>query len=62
MIFFLLFAQNLDLTQYRLIHDGSLTMKKNPSIQLHGLLFEDMIVLLTKQVLLTHTFFFINII
>ncbi|XP_036230868.2 uncharacterized protein RhoGEF2 isoform X3 [Bactrocera oleae] len=41
--------KNLDLTQYRLIHDGSLTMKKNPSIQLHGLLFEDMIVLLTKQ-------------
>ncbi|KAL9914982.1 rho guanine nucleotide exchange factor 2 isoform 2-T9 [Glossina fuscipes fuscipes] len=41
--------KNLDLTQYRLIHDGSLTMKKNPSIQLHGLLFENMIVLLTKQ-------------
>ncbi|XP_065366729.1 uncharacterized protein RhoGEF2 isoform X2 [Calliphora vicina] len=41
--------KNLDLTQYRLIHDGSLTMKKNPSIQLHGLLFETMIVLLTKQ-------------
>ncbi|XP_061399926.1 uncharacterized protein LOC133335632 [Musca vetustissima] len=41
--------KNLDLTQFRLIHDGSLTMKKNPSIQLHGLLFETMIVLLTKQ-------------
>ncbi|XP_037947686.1 uncharacterized protein LOC119679413 [Teleopsis dalmanni] len=41
--------KNLDLTQYRLIHDGSLTMKKNPSIQLHGLLFDSMIVLLTKQ-------------
>lgn len=26
-------------------------MKKNPSIQLHGLLFETMIVLLTKQVI-----------
>uniref|UniRef100_A0A1I8P3A6 DH domain-containing protein n=1 Tax=Stomoxys calcitrans TaxID=35570 RepID=A0A1I8P3A6_STOCA len=40
--------RNLDLTQYRLIHDGSLTMKKNPSVQLYGLLFETMIVLLTK--------------
>lgn len=42
--------KKLDLTQHRLIHDGNLTMKKNPSIQLHGLLFENMIVLLTKQV------------
>ncbi|KAH8420973.1 hypothetical protein KR222_000293, partial [Zaprionus bogoriensis] len=41
--------KKLDLTQHRLIHDGNLTMKKNPSIQLHGLLFENMIVLLTKQ-------------
>ncbi|XP_068146998.1 uncharacterized protein RhoGEF2 isoform X2 [Drosophila tropicalis] len=41
--------RKLDLTQHRLIHDGNLTMKKNPSIQLHGLLFENMIVLLTKQ-------------
>lgn len=42
--------KKLDLTQHRLVHDGNLTMKKNPSIQLHGLLFENMIVLLTKQV------------
>ncbi|XP_023037751.1 uncharacterized protein LOC6640155 isoform X3 [Drosophila willistoni] len=41
--------RKLDLTQHRLIHDGNLTMKKNPSILLHGLLFENMIVLLTKQ-------------
>ncbi|XP_070066508.1 uncharacterized protein RhoGEF2 isoform X3 [Drosophila virilis] len=41
--------KKLDLTQHRLVHDGNLTMKKNPSIQLHGLLFENMIVLLTKQ-------------
>ncbi|XP_026841804.1 uncharacterized protein LOC6590830 isoform X1 [Drosophila persimilis] len=41
--------KKLDLTQHRLIHDGNLTMKKNPSTQLHGLLFENMIVLLTKQ-------------
>ncbi|XP_032597038.1 uncharacterized protein LOC6568911 isoform X3 [Drosophila grimshawi] len=41
--------KKLDLTQHHLVHDGNLTMKKNPSIQLHGLLFENMIVLLTKQ-------------
>ncbi|XP_034102537.1 uncharacterized protein LOC117566983 isoform X2 [Drosophila albomicans] len=41
--------KKLDLTQHRLVHDGNLTMKKNPSILLHGLLFENMIVLLTKQ-------------
>ncbi|XP_030386773.1 uncharacterized protein LOC115633450 isoform X2 [Scaptodrosophila lebanonensis] len=41
--------KKLDLTQHRLMYDGNLTMKKNPSIQLHGLLFENMIVLLTKQ-------------
>lgn len=41
--------KNIDLTQYKLIHDGPLTIKKNPSIQLHGLLFENMIVLLQKQ-------------
>lgn len=42
--------KKLDLTQHRLIHDGTLTIKKNPGVQLHGLLFENMIVLLTKQV------------
>ncbi|XP_016928678.2 uncharacterized protein RhoGEF2 isoform X2 [Drosophila suzukii] len=41
--------KKLDLTQHHLIHDGNLTVKKNPSLQLHGLLFENMIVLLTKQ-------------
>ncbi|KAH8284540.1 hypothetical protein KR018_004011, partial [Drosophila ironensis] len=41
--------KKLDLTQHRLIHDGNLTIKKNPGAQLHGLLFENMIVLLTKQ-------------
>ncbi|XP_055917714.1 uncharacterized protein LOC129949975 isoform X2 [Eupeodes corollae] len=41
--------RNLDLTQLKLIHDGSLTMKKNPGTQLHGLLFENMMLLLTKQ-------------
>ncbi|KAH8321923.1 hypothetical protein KR067_009816, partial [Drosophila pandora] len=41
--------KKLDLTQHRLIHDGTLTIKKNPGVQLHGLLFENMIVLLTKQ-------------
>lgn len=42
--------KKLDLTQHRLIHDGNLTIKKNPGVQLHGLLFDNMIVLLTKQV------------
>ncbi|XP_055854909.1 uncharacterized protein LOC129918418 isoform X2 [Episyrphus balteatus] len=41
--------RNLDLTQLKLIHDGGLTMKKNPGTQLHGLLFENMLLLLTKQ-------------
>ncbi|XP_017078480.1 uncharacterized protein LOC108112747 isoform X2 [Drosophila eugracilis] len=41
--------KKLDLTQHHLIHDGNLTIKKNPGVQLHGLLFENMIVLLTKQ-------------
>ncbi|XP_016988743.1 uncharacterized protein LOC108051233 isoform X2 [Drosophila rhopaloa] len=41
--------RKLDLTQHHLIHDGNLTIKKNPGVQLHGLLFENMIVLLTKQ-------------
>ncbi|XP_065085202.1 uncharacterized protein RhoGEF2 isoform X3 [Ochlerotatus camptorhynchus] len=41
--------KNIDLTVRKLIHDGPLTMKKNPGVQLHGLLFEDMMVLLQKQ-------------
>ncbi|XP_055598943.1 rho guanine nucleotide exchange factor 11 isoform X3 [Uranotaenia lowii] len=41
--------RNIDLTVRKLIHDGPLTMKKNPGVQLHGLLFEDMMVLLQKQ-------------
>ncbi|XP_062698767.1 uncharacterized protein LOC109401184 isoform X2 [Aedes albopictus] len=41
--------KNIDLTVRKLIHDGALTMKKNPGVQLHGLLFEDMMVLLQKQ-------------
>lgn len=41
--------KNLDLTQHKLLHDGLLTFKKNPNMQLHGLLFENMIVLLQKQ-------------
>lgn len=44
------YCQNVDLTQHKLLHDGPLIMKKNPSVQLHGLLFEDMMVLLQKQV------------
>lgn len=43
-------AQNLDLTHHKLIYDGPLIMKKNPNVQLHGLLFETMMVLLIKQV------------
>lgn len=41
--------KTLDLTQHRLIHDGLLTMKKNPNIQLYGLLFDSMMVLLQKE-------------
>ncbi|XP_039440602.1 rho guanine nucleotide exchange factor 11 isoform X3 [Culex pipiens pallens] len=41
--------RNIDLTVRKLIHDGPLTMKKNPGVQLHGLLFEDLMVLLQKQ-------------
>ncbi|XP_063697194.1 rho guanine nucleotide exchange factor 11 isoform X3 [Culicoides brevitarsis] len=41
--------KNIDLTQHKLIHDGPLNMKKNPSMQLYGLLFENMMVLLQKQ-------------
>lgn len=41
--------RNIDLTVRKLIHDGPLTIKKNPGVQLHGLLFEDMMVLLQKQ-------------
>uniref|UniRef100_A0A182W9L6 DH domain-containing protein n=1 Tax=Anopheles minimus TaxID=112268 RepID=A0A182W9L6_9DIPT len=41
--------RNIDLTVRKLIHDGPLTMKKNPGVQLHGLLFEDIMVLLQKQ-------------
>ncbi|XP_037025462.1 rho guanine nucleotide exchange factor 11 isoform X3 [Bradysia coprophila] len=41
--------KNVDLTQHKLLHDGPLIMKKNPSVQLHGLLFENMMVLLQKQ-------------
>ncbi|XP_055694236.1 uncharacterized protein LOC129796382 isoform X3 [Lutzomyia longipalpis] len=44
-----LLMQNLDLTQHKLIHDGLLIMKKSPTTQLHGLLFEDIMVLLQKQ-------------
>uniref|UniRef100_A0A182JUS3 DH domain-containing protein n=1 Tax=Anopheles christyi TaxID=43041 RepID=A0A182JUS3_9DIPT len=41
--------KNIDLTTRKLIHDGPLTMKKNPGVQLHGLLFEDTMMLLQKQ-------------
>ncbi|ETN67114.1 hypothetical protein AND_001084 [Anopheles darlingi] len=41
--------RNIDLTVRKLVHDGPLTMKKNPGVQLHGLLFEDIMVLLQKQ-------------
>ncbi|XP_055706170.1 uncharacterized protein LOC129803551 isoform X3 [Phlebotomus papatasi] len=44
-----LLMQNLDLTQHQLIHDGLLIMKKSPTTQLHGLLFDDIMVLLQKQ-------------
>lgn len=47
------YLQNVDLTQHKLLHDGPLIMKKNPSVQLHGLLFENMMVLLQKQVKLS---------
>ncbi|KAL5274603.1 ARHGEF12 family protein [Megaselia abdita] len=40
--------KNLDLTKHKLIHDGHLTLKKS-GVQLHGLLFENMMVLLHKQ-------------
>lgn len=42
--------KNIDLTNpnYKLIHDGLLTIKKGP-VQLRVLLFENMIVLLQKQ-------------
>lgn len=46
--------KSIDLTQHKLIHDGPLNMKKNPSIQLYGLLFENMMVLLQKQVIFRH--------
>lgn len=53
--------KNIDLTQHKLIHDGPLSMKKNPSIQLYGLLFENMMVLLQKQVESCKVnFYFIN--
>lgn len=42
--------KNLDLTQLRLLHDGMLVSKKNPGVQLHGLLFENIMVLLQKLV------------
>lgn len=42
--------QNLDLTQHKLIYEGTLTHKKQPQEQLHGLLFETMVVLLHKKV------------
>lgn len=41
--------KNLDLTKHKLLHDGLLNLKRNPNIQLHGLLFEDKMVLLQKQ-------------
>lgn len=41
--------KNLDLTQHKLVHDGPLSLKRNPNIQLYGLLFETMMVLLQKQ-------------
>jgi Rho guanine nucleotide exchange factor 12 len=40
--------KNIDLTNYKLIHDGLLTVKKG-AIQLRVLLFDNMIVLLQKQ-------------
>lgn len=40
--------KNIDLTNYKLIHDGLLTIKKG-TIQLRVLLFDNMIVLLQKQ-------------
>lgn len=40
--------KNIDLTNYKLIHDGLLTIKKG-AIQLRVLLFDNMIVLLQKQ-------------
>lgn len=42
--------QNLDLSQLKLLHDGLLISKKNPGVQLHGLLFENIMVLLQKLV------------
>lgn len=44
------FLQHLDLTQHKLIYEGPLIHKKQPREQLHGLLFETMVVLLHKQV------------
>jgi Rho guanine nucleotide exchange factor 12 len=40
--------KNIDLTNYKLVHDGLLTIKKG-TIQLRVLLFDNMIVLLQKQ-------------
>lgn len=41
--------KNIDLTAHRLVHSGLLILKKNPTIQFQGLLFEDLMVLLQKQ-------------
>ncbi|XP_055318841.1 uncharacterized protein LOC129576874 isoform X6 [Sitodiplosis mosellana] len=41
--------KHLDLTQHKLIYEGTLTHKKQPQEQLHGLLFETMVVLLHKK-------------
>lgn len=49
-IIFCCVFQHLDLTQHKLIYEGTLTHKKQPREQLHGLLFETMVVLLHKQV------------
>lgn len=41
--------KNIDLTAHKLVHSGLLILKKNPTIQFQGLLFEDVMVLLQKQ-------------
>lgn len=62
--YFLCVLQNLDLTQHKLLHDGLLISKKNPGVQLHGLLFENIMVLLQKlvRIILHYTQLLINLI
>lgn len=41
--------KSIDLTTHKLVHSGLLILKKNPTVQFQGLLFDDVMVLLQKQ-------------